>query len=132
MMPEDDVLDPSDALRRRFRSFVARPVEISPLQCVNLPPQEEEEIPLLTEIIDTQAGTPEQIDALLSSLRADVETEISAWLVEVLPAAVANASQQILDELDAKARNDLQQRLHSLIDARRHNRDAAGGSTPSL
>lgn len=119
-MTEIDVLDPSEALRRRFRSFVARPTEITPQPETDRSIQEEEgEIPLLTEIIDTQAGVSEQIEALLTTLRADIETEVSAWLVDVLPAAVANASQQILDELDAKARHDLQQRLQALIDARR-------------
>ena len=131
MMPEDDVLDQSDALRRRFRSFVARPVENALHPESALAAQDEEEIPLLTEIIDAQAGTPEQIDALLTGLRAEIETEISAWLVDVLPAAVANASQQILDELDAKARNDLQQRLQTLIDARRTSSEA-GNPAPSL
>jgi hypothetical protein len=131
MMPEDDVLDQSDALRRRFRSFVARPVENALHPESALTAQDEEEIPLLTEIIDAQAGTPEQIDALLTRLRAEIETEISAWLVDVLPAAVANASQQILDELDAKARNDLQQRLQALIDARRTSSEA-GNPAPSL
>ena len=131
MIQEDDVLDSSDALRRRFRSFIARPAEITPQPVAPLAVQEEE-IPLLTEILDAQAGTSGQIDALLSALRIEVETEISAWLVEVLPAAVANASQQILDELDAKARNDLQPRLQALIDARRPVRDEGAGSAPSL
>lgn len=134
-MPEDDVLDPSEALRRRFRSFVARPAELTPQPETAHSIQEGEEegeIPLLTEIIDTQAGTSEQIEALLTALRADIETEVSAWLVDVLPAAVANASRQILDELDAKVRNDLQQRLQALIDVRHPGRDEGVRSVPSL
>lgn len=120
-MPQDnDVITQADALMRRHRSFVAREVGLSneetTLAVANIT-ESDSEIPLLTEVIDTSAGLQRDIDidTVLAALREDVENELSAWLVEVLPAAVANASQNILTELDAKARHTLLPQLLEIL-----------------
>lgn len=117
-MAQDDVLDQADALMRRHRSFVARPVGATG----NAPSGDDAEpsdIPVLTEVVDAEPIAPRNIDALLDTLRNEVDTALESWLVEVLPAAVASASQQILAELDSKARQSLLPRLEALIDTHR-------------
>jgi hypothetical protein len=120
MAHEDDVIDQADALMRRHRSFVARSAE--PDTDAALPAEEvadDVDIPVLTEVVAADMAGPQTLDAMLDGLRDDLSDELSAWLVEVLPAAVANASQQILAELDIKARNTLLPRLQEIIEARR-------------
>jgi hypothetical protein len=126
MPTDDDLIDRADTLIRRYRSFVARPTDTQPEQPDQSLPSKEDEIPLLTEIIDAHAIHRQNVEAILDALRSEVESEVSAWLVDVLPAAVANASQQILDELDAKARNTLLTRLQTLIDTQRGSANKPG------
>ena len=113
-MATDDVLDQADALMQRHRSFVARrPEEIAAPATDEVI---EDEIPVLTEIVDTDslaAATEPPPD-----LQAAIKDELDAWLVEALPAAVANASQHIIAELDTKARQSLLPRLQALVDGR--------------
>jgi len=131
MAIDDDVIMDSDGQERRFRSFVARPKQ--PLSVPDeAPTLIDEEIPLLTEIVNAEALASAQVDTILDVLRKDLENGVSEWLVEVLPAAVANASQQILDELDSKARNTLLPRLHTLIEVQRGKPESSGDESPSL
>lgn len=126
MAHEDDVIDQADALMRRHRSFVARAPEPETAAVPsaedaanNADDMDDVDIPLLTEIVAADGPGPQTLDALLDGLRDDLSDELSAWLVEVLPAAVANASQQILAELEAKARNTLLPRLQEIVEAQR-------------
>jgi hypothetical protein len=134
MPTDDDLIDQADMLMRRYRSFVARPAEQP--KTPDTPAELEQnaadyDIPVLTEIIDAQATYDQNVSAILASLRGDIESEISAWLVNELPASVANASQQILDELDSKARNTLLPRLNTLIETHRANQADTGDTPPS-
>lgn len=131
MPTDDDLIDRADTLIRRYRSFVARPAEPVPPAADDHPNLPDDDIPLLTEVIDAQAIHHENVAAILESLRGEIESEISAWLVNELPASVANASQQILDELDSKARNTLLPRLDTLIETHRANEKNAGDAHPS-
>lgn len=111
-----NVLLKADALMQRHRSFVAR-AAAAPQPA---PPQaSEEDIPVLTEVVSANRTSPQDLDALLDALHKDIERELSNWLVEALPAAVMNASQHILAELDAKARHSLLPRLQEILAARR-------------
>lgn len=119
---DGDVIDQADALMRRYRSFVARPAgdaEGAP----SADNEAEAEIPMLTDIVAADAIPPNDLPALLDALRDELDEELSAWLIDVLPAAVANASQQILAELDAKARNTLLPRLREIVEAHRPRQD---------
>lgn len=132
MVIDEDVVMDSDSQERRFRSFVARPKQPAP-EPVEAPTiADDEEIPLLTEIVNAEALASAQVDAILDVLRKELESGVSDWLVEVLPAAVANASQQILDELDSKARNTLLPRLQTLIEAQRGKPESSGDESPSI
>lgn len=118
MSDERDVIDQADALMRRHRSFVARAND----PAAGSQPQEapvDTDLPVLTEIVADDDIPPHDIHAVLDALGDEIDAELSSWLVEMLPAAVANASQQILAELDAKARNTLLPRLHELIEQHR-------------
>lgn len=132
MAIDDDVVMDSDAQERRFRSFVARPQQSLPTPIEEPAPAEDDEIPLLTEVVDAEVLASAQVDTILNALRKDIENGVSDWLVDVLPAAVANASQQILDELDTKARNTLLPRLQALVEAHRGNTGPSGDESPSL
>lgn len=114
--PDGDVIDQADALMRRYRSFVARPATQPLTTEGNRDDGDEEEIPLLTEIVTDEALGPGDIPALLDAIRDELDAALSAWLVEVLPAAVANASQQILAELDGKTRSTLLPRLREIVE----------------
>lgn len=119
MAVDDDAVDRSESEQRRFRSFVARPPASAPETGSVVVSGADDDIPVLTEIVDAEILSHRHRETLLAALRADIENEVSAWLVDVLPAAVANASQQILDELDSKTRSTLLPRLQALIEARR-------------
>lgn len=120
-MADDDVLLQADALMRRHRSFVAQTPqsgEVAPLQSLT----DDNDIPLLTEIV-TAPDTPTipTINGVLDDLHREIEKTLSDWLIDALPSAVANASQHILTELDAKARLTLLPQVQALIDSRRDN-----------
>lgn len=130
MPQEDDVISQADALMRRHRSFVARATdEFAPPAGEN-PEALDADIPLLTEVVDTDTLAPENLDDVLDALQEEIRNELSSWLVEVLPAAVANASQHILTELDAKARNTLLPRLQETL-AARQGKPVAPANQPS-
>lgn len=117
MADERDVIGQADALMRRHRSFVARQAD----DRTDLPADAQTpdiDLPVLTEIVADDAP-PHDIHAVLDALGEELDTELSSWLIEVLPAAVANASQQILAKLDAKARNTLLPRLRELVEQQR-------------
>lgn len=118
---DGDVIGQADALMRRYRSFVARPPSDEDVAANDT--AADGDIPVLTEIVVAGEVAPGDIGALLDALQADLDAELSAWLIDVLPAAVANASQQILAELDAKARNTLLPRLQEIIAAHRPRED---------
>ena len=127
MSQDNDIITQADDLMRRHRSFVARVAELSSKESSTAGTTNAEsdiEIPVLTEVVDASANAipaPSQdIDNVLRALREEIESELSEWLVEVLPAAVANASQNILSELDAKARHTLLPRLLERLEARRN------------
>lgn len=116
-MSANDVLDQADALMRRHRSFVARaagaaavtpPADVAP---------DDAGIPVLTEVVPAaaEAPAPQNVAAMLDALRDEVDSAAASWLAEALPAAVANAGQQILAELDLQARDALLPRLHEII-----------------
>ena len=120
-MADEDVLLQADALMRRHRSFVAQVPssgEAGPLQNF----ADDSDIPLLTEIVAApdDLALP-SIDQVLDDLRQEIERTISNWLIDTLPAAIANASQHILTEVDAKARLTLLPQVQALIDSRRRN-----------
>lgn len=121
MRSEDDVIEQADALMRRHRSFVARTED----DRREITEPADVEIPVLTEIVDPARLVPQTIEEVVAALRHDIDTALSDWLVEVLPAAVANASQQILAELDAKARHTLLPRLQEILAERAHTPQAA-------
>ncbi len=118
MAQGDEVLSKADALMGRYRSFVAQHPQGEPV------PDLEEDVPLLTEVVDESELMPQTPAALPDALQAEIEAELSAWLIEALPVAVTNASQHIIAELDAKATNDLLPRLRALIDDRCRRLDA--------
>jgi hypothetical protein len=126
MPREDDVISQADALMRRHRSFVARATNDLTSPAQDNPEALDADIPLLTEVVDTELLVPENLDAVLDALQEEIRNDLSSWLVEVLPAAVANASQHILTELDAKARNTLLPRLQETLAARRGKPSAPG------
>lgn len=125
MAHEDDVIEQADALMRRHRSFVARAADAAGTDVDTRPV--DDDIPVLTEVVDADDVFPDDVPALLDAVGRDLDEALSDWLVEVLPAAVANASQQVLAELDAKARNTLLPRLRNIIETRRQ-RAAEGQS----
>ncbi len=124
--------DSPDTTNRYMRSFIARPTD--PTQTVSAHDQRSvgDDIPLLTEVIDAHVARRQDIPNLLETLRGEIETEVSSWLVDILPIAVANASQQILHELDSKARVVLFQRLDALIKAHRTTAEQSAEPPPSL
>jgi hypothetical protein len=115
----EDVFNQADALMRRHRSFVARaPQDLAANDAENRAAPDAE-IPLLTEVVEPTDLAPASIDDILAALQEDIQSELSAWLVEMLPAAVASASQHILTELDIRARNTLLPRLLAALEAKR-------------
>lgn len=120
-MADDDVLLQADALMRRHRSFVAQAPQSgddSTLQNF----ADDSDIPLLTEIVAVpDTPTVPTINGVLDDLHMEIEKTLSDWLTDALPSAVANASQHILTELDAKARLTLLPQVQALIDSRRNN-----------
>lgn len=118
MPDERDVIDQADALMRRHRSFVARAADMAAREQVRDEPVDSD-LPVLTEIVADGDIPPRDIRAMLDALGDEIDAALSSWLVEVLPAAVANASGQILAELDANARNFLLPRLREIVERQR-------------
>lgn len=124
MTTDIDSFEPEDDFRRRSRSFVARSSELAAYASEGGRAGVDDGIPVLIEKVDV-ADLKRQADAaMLEALRNEIRSHVSTWLVEVLPVAVANASQQILAELESKVRNTLLSQLDTLID------DFRAGKTP--
>lgn len=104
MRADDDLISEADALIRRYRSFVARPASPPPPEPAS---HDDEAIPLLTEVVPATAIAPLDADAWLAPLQGKLETALSAWLDDALPAALADAAPQIFAALEAGARQTL-------------------------
>jgi len=115
-MADENLLGQADALIRRYRSFVARGPDTtdSPLITSDSPLDAETEIPLLTEVVAATADQP--TTRLTESMRAALENELDSWIDEVLPVAVANASQNMLTELETQARHTLLPHLLEILE----------------
>lgn len=122
-MSAQDVLGQADALMRRHRSFVARPAGETPAAQPEQAPPADAGIPVLTDIVAEETYSSRSVSAILDALRDEIDSATTAWLADALPAAVANAGQQILAELDLQAHHALLPRLQAIIT--RH-RDKAG------
>jgi hypothetical protein len=118
-VPQEDVFNQADALMRRHRSFVARTPQDQAANDAENRAAPDADIPLLTEVVEATDLAPASVDDILAALQEDIQNELSAWLVEMLPAAVASASQHILTELDIRARNTLLPRLLATLEAKR-------------
>lgn len=106
MRSDDDLIDKADALIRRYRSFVARPASPPPAREPAVS-DEDEAVPLLTEVVPPAALPSRDPAALLAFLQGELETSLSAWLDEALPEALADAAPQIFAALEAGARQTL-------------------------
>lgn len=134
MQTDGDPIDQVDTFQPRYRSFVARPPEFPETEITSgnqAQPSADVDLPVLTDIIDARSIHHHNFAAILETLQSELESEIFAWLVSELPASVANASQQILDELDSKARNTLMPRLNTLLEAHRAHETNTSKSTSS-
>ncbi len=131
MIRDIDEIISDDPYQRRFRSFVARPATQASATSLTVS-EIDDGIPLLTEVVDSSANPSQTDTALLESLRSEIRESISIWLVEVLPVAVANASQQILSELESKVHNSLLQQLDQLVDSHRSAPAEQAEAPPSL
>lgn len=131
MADERDVIGQADALMRRHRSFVARQADDRTDGLIDAPAPDVD-VPVLTEIVAADTLPPHDLQAVLDALGDELDAELSSWLIEVLPAAVANASQQILAELDAKARNTLLPRLREIVEQQREQAQPQGLAGQSL
>ena len=131
MIRDVDPVISDDPYQRRFRSFVARPATQE--SATSQPGSElDDGIPLLTDVVDISSAAPQTDAALLEALRSEIRENVTSWLVEALPGAVANASQQILSELESKVRNSLLQQLDQLIDSHRSAPAEQAEAPPSL
>jgi hypothetical protein len=115
-MLDETILGQADALIRRYRSFVARGPDTtdSPLITADTPLDAETEIPLLTEVVAATADQP--MARLTEGMRTALESELDSWVGEILPAVVANASQDMLTELEAQARHTLLPHLLEILE----------------
>lgn len=106
----DDLMSQADALMRKHRSFIARPPALSAAPAPGVP-AEENELPLLTEIVDTDALTSPDQERWRSELEPRFAEMLSAWLAEALPLALNRASEALGAELTTQAREKLLPRL---------------------
>lgn len=117
----DDVIGKADALMRRHRVFVAGGPR----------PPADEDVPILTEVVDDGAAEPtapagqeDQLRERVANLRAlqdeAVVLAMEAWLAERLPAVVAEAieslSDQVATRLEAEVRDNLLNHLRAALD----------------
>ncbi len=116
-MPDDKLLGQADALIRRHRSFVAHDdfhTSDTPPGTTDIPVVEEADIPMLTEVVVATVDQP--ATRLTENMRAALASEFDDWIGEVLPAAVANASQSMLTELETRARHTLLPHLLEILE----------------
>lgn len=121
--PPDRLLDKADALMRRHRSFVAvtvpSPGDAVTASGIMAPPASnesaDEDIPLLTEVVDDAAVKAHSAEGMLSSALTDqqkvIRAAIERWVDEALPEAILNVLDGFNDRLIAavseRARNEL-------------------------
>lgn len=132
---DDDLLGKADALIRRHRVFLAGGQVPAPL---------EEELPLLTDVVDAAqfAPPPEapppppgpspqaleqaaraRLDALLDALQPELKRSMEQWMEELLPRLLARelheAADRMLAEIGQRFEADMLPRLaQTLADAR--------------
>ena len=128
MSDDDALLDQADALMHRHRVFVAgaSTAEESPESTAERT-DEEDELPLLTDIVDAEApgqviaaaGDETGIERRLSECRDALVLELEKWLDEQLPQLVMRAMDGITDHLvgqiTLRARNELLPRLTAVL-----------------
>ncbi|WP_126446809.1 hypothetical protein [Sulfuricystis multivorans] len=113
MRADDDLIGKADALMHRYRSYVARPPSPPPAEPT---PEEDETLPLLTEVVSDAAS--KVLDASwLGSVQGELEAALSAWLEAALPTALAAATPQLFAALEADARQTL---LPNLLETLKH------------
>lgn len=115
--PANPLLDKADALIRRHRTFVASPQESAPeappLQAA--PNTSDEDIPLLTEIVDSEMARHTRADIVVNSALTDqqrvIRAAIERWVDERLPDAILHVLDGFTDRLIAavseRARSEL-------------------------
>ncbi len=119
----DDVFGKADALMRR-RAFVAGGAQAAPAA-------EQEELPVLTEVVDPAAAAPalaaaiagspgaeqlaERIHGLLAPLPPDIARAVENWLVATLPRLVARRLDGIAEQVAAEVGSALRETLPLLI-----------------
>ncbi len=119
---ESDLLGQANALMHRYQGFIAHPAEASVARetAPDAPDADaEDDLPVLTEVVHMDAASLADAPAPLDALRTELESALSDWLAKALPSAFANASQQLLAELEDKARQSLLPLLRERLEARR-------------
>ncbi len=114
MRANDDLIEKTDALIRRHRSFIARPAPPPSAQSASAP---EETIPVLTEVVSNADEHLEDPLARLAALQGELQAAFTAWLDEALPAALNDISPQLCDLLADGARKTL---LPQLLETLKH------------
>ena len=109
-MSERDVINQVDALINRHRALPAGQM------------QGDEDIPVLTEVVDLQTGNIAQsAPDLQAEMRAALARELEAWLDEKLPEAVLRVldglSDQMISQVAAQARLELLPRLKNTLES---------------
>ena len=105
MADSSDVVDRADSLMRRRRSFVAAPPAIQPPQVVEAPRViEEDDIPVLTEVVSAEAAVSEdrpqhdddtQVTLLASDLAHAIGQQLAYELPTLLEAVLINAGEEL-------------------------------------
>ena len=105
MAETPDVVDRADSLMRRRRSFVATPPTNHPAPVVEQPPAvEDDDIPVLTEIVSAEAAVSEssakrddetQVTLLASELAHAIGQQLTYELPTLLEAVLINAGEEL-------------------------------------
>lgn len=105
MAENSDVVDRADSLMRRRRSFVAAPPVIPPATLSKPQPvAEDDDIPVLTEVVSAEAAVSEggtnrvdetQITLLASDLAEAIGQQLTYELPTLLEAVLINAGEEL-------------------------------------
>ena len=99
-----DVVQRADSLMRRRRSFVAAPAPQLPAVPPELPIPEEDDLPVLTEVVSAEAAVSEggadridetQIALLASEIGHAIGQQLAAELPTLLEAVLLNAGEEL-------------------------------------
>lgn len=99
MNGQNDVAAPPEPLTRRRRSFVARQRDsqqthtIAPLPV----PDEEEEIPVLTEVVPLEDPLEDRIEQLASQMAQAICEQMAYELPTLIEASLINAGKELRD-----------------------------------